>query len=171
VSKSESFLQGAPPARAGSPCHNVAIRAAHKGDLSRALEIERATFTHYPLGRRQFRYHQQNPSAIFMVAQIGGEVVGDAIGLIRKHKSGVTGRVYSLVVDSRFRGMGIGAKLFAAIVRKLESRGAARIYLEVAHDNRTAIAIYERFGFRRVGLLRDYYARRQHAIHMLYARH
>jgi ribosomal-protein-alanine N-acetyltransferase len=130
--------------------------------------MEHEGFAFYPLGRRQLCYHLNNPSAIFLVAESDGEVVGDAIGLVRKHASGVSGRVYSLVVDGALRRKGIGGKLFAMIVKRLEARGARRIYLEVAEKNRTAIRIYERLGFRNVGRLRDYYSRGQHAIHMIY---
>ncbi len=80
----------------------------------------------------------------------------------------MSGRVYSLVVDGRHRKMGIGGRLFAAVLKKLEKRGARRIFLEVAEKNGGAIRIYERFGFRAVGRLKDYYARGEHAIHMRY---
>ena len=132
--------------------------------------MEHEGFAFYPLGRRQLRYHLNNPSAIFLVAESNGEIIGDAIGLVRHHPSGVSGRVYSLVVDGAHRKQGIGGKLFAAIVGKLEVRGARRIFLEVSEKNPTAIRIYERFGFKTVGRLRDYYSRGQHAIHMMYER-
>jgi ribosomal-protein-alanine N-acetyltransferase len=146
----------------------VTIRLAKLRDLDRALDMEREGFAFYPLGRRQLRYHLTNRNAVFLVAQRGQEVVGDAIGFVRIHRGGVSGRVYSLVVDGRHRNMGIGAKLFAAVVKKLEQRGARRTFLEVAEKNRRAIQIYQRFGFRKIGTLPDYYARGQHAIHMLY---
>ena len=145
----------------------ITLRVAEPGDLDRALEMELEGFAFYPLGRRQLRYHLKNRNAVFLVAELGGEVVGDAIGLVRRHGAGVSGRVYSLVVDGRQRKMGIGGRLFAAVVKELEERGARRIFLEVAEKNREAIRIYERFGFRAVGRLKDYYARGEHAIHML----
>jgi [ribosomal protein S18]-alanine N-acetyltransferase len=154
---------------AGSVVSNkITIRRAEARDLDRALAMEREGFAFYPLGRRQLRYHLKNANAVFLVAERGGEVVGDAIGLVRRHGAAVSGRVYSLVVDGRQRKMGIGGKLFAAVVGELEKRGARRIYLEVAEKNSGAIRIYERFGFRRVGRLADYYARGEHAIHMVY---
>ena len=148
----------------------IKIRIARLSDLDRAFEMEQEGFSFYPLGRRQLRYHLNNPSAIFLVAESDGQVVGDAIGLLRKHASGVSGRVYSLVVDGAHRRQGIGQKLFASIVNMLEARGAPRIFLEVAEKNQTAIKIYERFGFRNVERLPDYYSRGMHAIHMMYER-
>ena len=148
----------------------VRIRLARETDLDRALEMEHEGFAFYPLGRRQLRYHIANPNAVFLVAELGGEVVGDAIGLVRSHGKQMSGRVYSLAVDGAHRGRGIGGKLFAKVVKELETRGAGRVFLEVAEKNRGAVRIYQRFGFRNVGRLKDYYARGQHAIHMLYER-
>jgi len=148
--------------------YKITIRAARLSDLDRALEMEREGFAFYPLGRRQLRYHLNNSNAVFLVAEFGGEVVGDAIALVRRHASGVSGRVYSLVVDGAHRRMGIGGKLFAATVAELQKRRASPIYLEVAEKNRRAIRIYERFGFRTTGTLPDYYARGVHAIQMFF---
>jgi ribosomal-protein-alanine acetyltransferase len=148
----------------------IVIRVAQKRDLPDAMELERANFSRYALSARQLRYHLWNERAVFLVAEREGVVVGDAIGLIRKHNGGLTGRVYSLVVDEKCRGEGIGRRLFEAVVQALEKRGAGRIYLEVAQTNRGAIGLYERVGFREIGVLRDYYARGEHAIHMKYER-
>ncbi len=148
--------------------NKISIRVAQERDLTVAFELERTNFSRYALSARQLRYHLRNEGAVFLVAERDGIVVGDGIGLIRKHRGGVTGRVYSLVVNSAFRGEGIGGRLFEAVVRALEKRGSRRIYLEVAQGNRGAIRIYERFGFRQVGILCDYYARGEHAIHMMF---
>jgi ribosomal-protein-alanine N-acetyltransferase len=159
-----SRRSSSPPA----PPSAVAIRPFRPQDLPRALEMERENFSHYPLSSRQLRYHAKNPNAVFLVAVRGGVVVGDVLGLIRRHPSGVSGRVYSLVVDAAHRGGGIGARLFRSLVQKLKAGGARRIYLEVAQENHAAIALYERSGFRRLNVIKNYYARGDHAIHMLY---
>ena len=90
--------------------------------MDRLLELERANFKHYALGKRQLRYHVRNTAAVFLVAELGGEVVGDALGLVRRHQNGVSGRVYSLVVDKKVRGLGIGKRLFEGVVAALEQR-------------------------------------------------
>lgn len=51
-------------------------------------------------------------------------------------------------VDPRFRGMGIGAALLAALFEQAERRGIPTISLSVEEDN-PALRLYERVGFRR----------------------
>ena len=148
----------------------ITIRPAVKSDLIPAEMLERASFTHYALSARQLRYHQQKDNSIFLVAEHRNQLVGDGIALIRRHKTGLTGRIYSLVVSEELRGQGIGGRLFAALIAALQSRGVNRIYLEVEKSNQGAIQLYEKAGFRWAGVLHDYYSRGKHAVKMVYSR-
>src|SRR6185312_9726303 len=133
----------------------VVIRAASKSDLPAAAEMEKSSFTAYAMNRRQLNYHQQKESSIFLVAEQGNRIVGDGIALVRAHKTGVSGRIYSLVVRDDCRGQKIGGRLLNALLAELESRGVGRVYLEVQESNAAAICLYARCGFRRIGVLPD----------------
>ena len=146
----------------------VIIRCARREDLAAAAEMEQSSFTAFAMSRRQLQYHQQRESSIFLVAEQGGRVVGDGIALVRTHRSGVSGRIYSLVVRGDCRGQKIGGKLLTAMLEELCARGVRRTYLEVETGNDAALRLYERFGFRRIGTLDDYYAPGRSAIHMMY---
>jgi ribosomal-protein-alanine N-acetyltransferase len=146
----------------------VMIRPARKEDLTAAAEMERSSFTAFAMSRRQLQYHQQRESSIFLVAEQGNRVVGDGIALVRSHRSGISGRIYSLVVRGDCRGQKIGAKLLSAMLEELSTRGVRRTYLEVEDGNDAALRLYDRFGFRRIGTLDDYYAPGRSAIHMMY---
>ena len=158
------------PVRAPEPqaVSELVIRSASKADLSAAAEMERSSFTAFAMSRRQLQYHQQRGSSIFLVAEQGGSVVGDGIGLLRTHKSGLSGRIYSLVVRDDCRGRKIGGRLLESLLAQLESRGARRVYLEVQESNTAALHLYERCGFRRIGTLPNYYGADQHAVHMMH---
>ncbi|MDB5332829.1 MAG: hypothetical protein JWP03_3980 [Phycisphaerales bacterium] len=148
-----------------SPVH---IRPARKADLPATLELELATFSAHAISKRQMQYLQQRDSAVFLVAETGGRVVGDGIALLRNQKGRVSGRIYSLVVSDAHRGQKIGEKLLCAMLEELTRRGASRVYLEVEETNAGAIRLYERNGFRRIGSLPHYYDEGQHAVHMMY---
>ncbi|MDB5289955.1 MAG: N-acetyltransferase, partial [Phycisphaerales bacterium] len=139
-----------------------------KGDLPAALALELATFSAHAISKRQMQYLQQRDSAVFLVAEKGGQVVGDGIALLRNQKGRVSGRVYSLVVSDAHRGQRIGQKLLRAMLEELAKRGAGRVYLEVEQSNAAAIRLYEQNGFRRIGVLPDYYDDGQHAVHMMH---
>ncbi|HEY8721001.1 ribosomal protein S18-alanine N-acetyltransferase [Pengzhenrongella sp.] len=65
--------------------------------------------------------------------------------------------VMTIGVARTYRGRGIGGELLAALVGRARDLGARALLLEVRVDNEPAIALYERFGFERVGRRRRYY--------------
>jgi ribosomal protein S18 acetylase RimI-like enzyme len=151
----------------------VEVRAARKEDLAAAVELERICFGAgaFSLTKRQLQYLQRRPTAVFVVAEQGGAVVGQGVALLRQHRSGPSGRIYSLAVHPGRRGQRIGDSLLRAMVESLGERGVRRVYLEVDDENASAIRLYERWGFRRIGMLPDYYGPGQEAVHMVYEQH
>ena len=53
------------------------------------------------------------------------------------------------------RGQGIGQRLMEAALKAAQSYGFTRVELAVRADNVRAIALYERLGFVREGVLRN----------------
>lgn len=160
------------PADASQPAATV-IRSATTLDVAAAVELEQTCFSAYKLSRRQLRYLQKAPTAVFVVAEREGEIVGEGIALARRHHrrgrtSAPTGRIYSLAVKQSCRGRKIGARLLTAMIEGLAARGIRRIYLEVEAINAGAIALYAAHGFRSIGELPDYYGPGQHGLHMMY---
>jgi ribosomal protein S18 acetylase RimI-like enzyme len=146
------------------------VRPARREDLPAAVELERMCFGTGPfsLTKRQLQYLQRRPTAVFVVAEQEGGVVGQGVALVRQHRSGPSGRIYSLAVHPGRRGQRIGESLLKSMVDSLTDRGVRRVYLEVDDDNSAAIRLYERRGFRRVGTLPNYYGPGQGAVRMLY---
>ena len=54
-----------------------------------------------------------------------------------------------------FRGRGLGATLTSATLTEARRRRLVRIELTVHEDNSCAVALYERFGFKTEGVLKD----------------
>ena len=66
--------------------------------------------------------------------------------------------ILSIGVVAESRGQGLGARLLAAAIDAARTRGAARLFLEVAEDNAAARALYDRAGFALVARRTGYYA-------------
>ena len=152
----------------------VTVRLASESDVAGAVALERECFEgDLILSQRQLTYLQRRDSAVFLVAERGGQVVGEGIALVRQHKSrgGRTappsGRVYSLAVRNDCRGLHIGRRLVGGMLEQLAARGVRRVYLEVEQDNARAIRLYEHHGFRWIGYLPDYYGPGRTASHMV----
>jgi mycothiol synthase len=144
------------------------IRPARREDLDPICALEQGCFTAYNLSRRQLQYLQHRQTAVFLVAERDGRIVGEGIALLRHHKQSLSGRVYSLAVDPAHRGQRIGERLMRTMLDQLRDRGVRRIYLEVEAANGSAVHLYERLGFRGIGALPDYYGAGKDGVHMMF---
>ena len=158
------------PAAAAPAARPFVVRAARREDVAAAVALERMCFGDggFSLTKRQLQYLHRRPTALFPVADQGGDVVGEGVALVRQHKRGLSGRIYSLAVRPECRGQGIGESLVHSMVDALTSRGVGRIYLEVETTNAGAKGLYERLGFRQTDTLADYYGPGRPAVHMVY---
>ena len=61
-----------------------------------------------------------------------------------------------LAVHPDYYGLGLGAQAIRTLAQRLFDQGHHRITIDPAAANVRAIHVYEKLGFRRVGILRDY---------------
>ena len=121
-------------------------------DLDAVLAIERVSFSQ-PWTADMFRAElTENPSAWFFVAVAEADIVGYIGGWLVVDDL----QVVSLAVRPDARRRRVATRLLAHL---FDHAGAPvhRASLEVRRSNREAIAMYEQFGFRRVGVRRGYY--------------
>lgn len=67
------------------------------------------------------------------------------------------GYISNVAVSPEHRRQGIGDALIAELCRNCRALGLRFVTLEVRAGNAPAIALYEKHGFRRVGLRKNYY--------------
>lgn len=130
------------------------IREFKNDDMENILIIEEKSFTEkqrYDI-RIFERLFRKNPE-LFLVADICGKVVGYVIASYIED----FGHIVSIAVHPDYRNRGIGSKLLEAIEKKLISRGIRIITLEVSINNKTAIKMYRKHGYKSVKKLRNYY--------------
>lgn len=99
------------------------------------------------------------PGVQFLVARRGARLVGCAIG----DRSGDLSRVVNIAVDPEARRLGIGEQLLHALELELPD---GDMILMVQEENLPAQALYEKTGFRNIGVARNYYGKDQHGIWM-----
>jgi hypothetical protein len=151
----------------GTSAATAIVRRAHRSDLPAAALLEQSCFTSHRISNRQLRYLHASPSAVFVIAEKQGKVVGEGIALVRKNKRGPSGRIYSLAVDGECRGEHIGRRLLEAMLHDLKARGVKRCFLEVERTNDSAVRLYERNGFRAIDELPEYYGEGRAGIRMV----
>ncbi len=70
---------------------------------------------------------------------------------------GEDAELMTIGVGKAHQRQGIAAALLKTLIDKAKRQGAARMLLEVRVDNEPALALYQRFGFERMGLRKRYY--------------
>lgn len=132
------------------------VREARLGDLGPLVGLENASFESDRLTRRQFRYMMTRARARTLVAEDGtGLLLGYVLVLFSKATS--VARLYSIAVDRQAWGQGVGRRLVAAAEAAAWEQNRAYMRLEIRRDNPASQALFEGAGYRRFGILSDYY--------------
>jgi ribosomal-protein-alanine N-acetyltransferase len=82
---------------------------------------------------------------------------GRLLGFILSRKAADEAEILTIAVRPRQRRMGIAARLMRANMARLQAAGAKSWFLEVDAQNASALGLYGRFGFVRVGERKSYY--------------
>jgi ribosomal-protein-alanine N-acetyltransferase len=129
------------------------FRSMRPEDIPAVCEIEQESFT-TPWTAGAFRNElTNNHFAHYVIMEIGGEIAGYAGMWLILEEAHIT----NIAVRSRFRGKKLGERLVRELMRTAAFLGAARMTLEVRASNYVAQRLYEKMGFRSVGVRRGYY--------------
>ncbi|MGB5735687.1 MAG: GNAT family N-acetyltransferase/peptidase C39 family protein [Thiohalocapsa sp.] len=143
------------------------VRPAVVTDLNALVALEDACFDSDRLTRRQFRYMLARAQATLLVAESASTGATDApdstdgglLGyvLVLFNRATSVARLYSIAVAAAARGKGIGQALVQAAEEATWDAERAYLRLEIRRDNLASQALFERSGYRRFGVLSDYY--------------
>ena len=98
-------------------------------------------------------------AAVFVAESDDGRIVG-RLSLARdQHPASLHVADLGLLVAREHRRRGVGRELLAQAVEWAREQGVRKLELHVFPYNEAAIALYERFGFRREGYRRNHYRR------------
>ena len=125
-------------------------------DLDEVLAIERASFSN-PWSRDMFLWELQNAGVSYgyVLREPGGAVAAFCTAWIVQDEL----HINNVAVGPGHRGKGVGQALLRFVLRLAAGLGARRATLEVRRSNTAALKLYERLGFRTVGVRRNYYER------------
>jgi ribosomal-protein-alanine N-acetyltransferase len=126
------------------------ISKASKSDTKSLFEIENKVFKNDSMAMKlpSFYYHVEK-NFLYKV-EIDGKIAGYILWLNRKNFY----RLYSLAILEEYRKLGLASKLLDFSLEKLNDKN---LQLEVRESNEKAIKLYEKYGFKKVKILKDYY--------------
>ena len=132
--------------------HYVVIRNMSEEDLEQVCKIENETFTS-PWSYHSYEQVINNENNLFLVAENKGVIVGYCgyMGVLDE------GQITNVAVKKEYRGKNIGYRLMESLLHGGIERGIRAFTLEVRVSNEKALNLYERLGFIREGIRKNYY--------------
>lgn len=123
-------------------------------DLDAVYKIEQRIYPQ-PWSMNIFKSElERSDKRIYLIARIEGSVAGYAGLMIVDGE----GHITNLAVDEPYRKRQIGTVLVLRLIEMARLRKVHWLTLEVRESNVAAQKLYEKFGFRRIGVRKGYYS-------------
>ena len=135
----------------------VTVEEASIKHLDRLYEIEMECFEREAFTRQQIAYLLTDYDSVSLIAKIDGEIVGFIIGKIYVSGKSAIAHILTIDVAPKHRRRGIGLKLLQNIEKMFRCKSVKVCCLEVREDNIAALSLYQKFGYKKVGRLENYY--------------
>jgi [ribosomal protein S18]-alanine N-acetyltransferase len=130
------------------------LRDYEPADFNVLYEIDRACYpADIAYSKRELRTFLGIPGAECVVAQTANSIGGFCISAHQK----ALGYIVTIDVLEQFRRSGMGSALLSEVERRLASDGVREVRLETATDNESAIAFWQKHGYRSLGIRKEYY--------------
>lgn len=130
----------------------MTIREMQLDDLEQVMVIENANFS-VPWTETGFFTFLIRQDALFLVAEEQEQILGYMGVLMVMDEGDIT----NVSVDPKHQGKGIGRALVQGMIDKTVEAGVTTLHLEVRESNASAIALYEKMGFEKIGVRKNYY--------------
>ena len=144
---------GAPTSETGVHLNDIQVAPVSFMWLDALVEID-ATWNPTSWSERLFNVELANPASrvrgIFYRDQLIGYVIAHVV-LDEAH-------IVSLGIRPEFRGQGMGRALLNDLLRVCQLERIQNVTLQVRVSNQAALKLYQRAGFRMVGVRKHYYS-------------
>ena len=132
----------------------LCLRSSLPADFEALYEIDQQCYeSAIAYSRREMRMYLRFPGAECVVAESDHKIIGFCI-TANHHGEGY---IITMDVLPRYRRQGVASALLAEAEHRLQALQTQRVGLETATDNLAGIAFWERHGYRKIGLEKNYY--------------
>lgn len=141
--------------------NDITIRELRPEDYDALVALwEAAGLPYKPKGRDSraaITRQLERPTAIYLVAELDGAMVGSVLGT----HDGRKGFINRLAVHPAHRGRGIARRLVAEVERRLENLGIEIVEALIENWNEVSMKVFERLGYVKHPDI-FYYSKRKH---------
>ncbi len=128
------------------------VRQMQESDIDQVAELEKEIFPN-PWSKVSFAAELLHKYSICLVVFDDERIIAYSVNWFIEDEL----HIANLAVSSDYRKMGIASWLMEIILSLSESISTRVIHLEVRKSNEQAINLYKKFGFKEVGLRKNYY--------------
>lgn len=129
------------------------IRKMEAFDIDRVYDIENQAFFEPWSKKKLIKDLEQNTFLKHFVYEKDGEVLGFYIASLVLDEV----EIFTIAVDKDHRSEKIGTRLLDHLMDWSKDAGVKKIWLEVSTKNEPAINLYKKFGFKIMGIRKNYY--------------
>ena len=128
------------------------IRRATADDVTAIAEAEELIFSD-PWSRKDILAAVCQSGSMCYAAISDGRLAAYVIGRVIAPE----GEIYRIATLPEKRGRGIGYRILDFAVKTERGRGLESLFLEVRSQNLPALALYRSYGFKKIGVRKNYY--------------
>jgi ribosomal-protein-alanine N-acetyltransferase len=143
-----------PAAKPARKAAKISLRPYTPEDFEALYEIDQACYAaDVAYSRPELRAYLRFPGADCLIATFRREPAGFCLTAYRENR----GHIITIDVLEGYRRHKIGSRLVEAVESRLAQSGVNEVILETATENHSAIAFWEKHGYRTRGIWKGYY--------------
>lgn len=131
---------------------NFEIMDMQLSDLAEVAAVEKQVFSQ-PWSENGFTSSLKSDDTLYLVVRLEGKLIGYC-GLLQSFDEA---DITNVAVHPEHRRGGIAFAMLCELMKRGSARGIARFTLEVRAGNTPALRLYEKLGFRSVGIRKNFY--------------
>lgn len=129
----------------------MVFRRMTAADLDRVAQMEKETFS-TPWSKASFQESLEKTYSYFFVAE-----EDEIVGYCGIHNFGGDGEITNVAVDKAWRGKQVAFSMLEFAMEETKKEGIEAFTLEVRATNMPAIKLYEKLGFTKEGIRKNFY--------------
>lgn len=130
----------------------LVIEKMEQADIPQVAELERQIFS-MPWSEQSFETMLRSKDTLYLVAKKDGILAGYC-GFFQSFDEA---DVMNVAVREEFRSQGVAYRMLSELMELGRRRGVLRYTLEVRAGNKAAVHLYEKLGFKSVGIRKGFY--------------
>ena len=130
----------------------IKIEKIHLNHLNELQEILISDFDDF-WSFSTLKEELENENSSYIIGKINNEIIGFA-GLKKIFDQA---DIMNIVIKKTYRNQGIGTLLLENLILLAKDLNISTLFLEVNEQNKPAIHLYEKLGFKKLGVRKKYY--------------